>query len=118
MPDFGALLAGLLDFIGEQIGASSLRLGPIPTVALLGIVLVLLSLIARPTTRGWPAISGGWRRRPRDGPGRGVGRRRLLAGERGRGRAHRLPIACRRWLPSPCSDMSPGPPPAPGCRCG
>ena len=54
MPDFGALLAGLLDFIGEQIGASSLRLGPIPTVALLGIVLVLLSLIARPTTR-WVA---------------------------------------------------------------
>ena len=54
MPDFGTLLAGLLDFIGEQIGASSLRLGPIPTVALLGIVLVLLSLIARPTTR-WVA---------------------------------------------------------------
>ena len=54
MPDIGALLAGLLDFIGEQINASSLRLGAIPTVALLGIMLVLLSLIARPTTR-WVA---------------------------------------------------------------
>lgn len=54
MPDFGALVADLLDFIGEQIGASSLRLGPIPTVAVLGIVLVLLSLIARPSTR-WVA---------------------------------------------------------------
>ena len=54
MPDIGALLADLLDFIGEQINASSLRLGAIPTVALLGIMLVLLSLIARPTTR-WVA---------------------------------------------------------------
>ncbi|HEX5578616.1 MAG TPA: DUF6754 domain-containing protein [Candidatus Limnocylindria bacterium] len=54
MPDFGGMVAGLLDFIGEQLGASSLRLGAVPTVALLGIVLVLLSLIARPTTR-WVA---------------------------------------------------------------
>jgi hypothetical protein len=54
MPDLGAWLAGLLDFIGQQIGASSLRLGAVPTVALLGIVLVLLSLVARPTTR-WVA---------------------------------------------------------------
>ena len=54
MPDIGGMLANLLDFIGEQIGASSLRLGPIPTVALLGILLVLLSLIARPTSR-WVA---------------------------------------------------------------
>jgi Domain of unknown function (DUF6754) len=54
MPDIGGMLANLLDFIGEQIGASSLRLGPIPTVAMLGILLVLLSLIARPTSR-WVA---------------------------------------------------------------
>ena len=54
MPDIGALLADLLDFVGEQINASSLRLGAIPTVALLGIMLVLLSMIARPTTR-WVA---------------------------------------------------------------
>ncbi len=52
--DIGAMLGGLLDFIGQQVAASSLRLGPIPTVALLGILLVLLSLIARPTTR-WVA---------------------------------------------------------------
>jgi len=54
MPDIGGMLASLLDFIGEQIGASALRLGPIPTVALLGILLVLLSLVARPTSR-WVA---------------------------------------------------------------
>jgi hypothetical protein len=54
MPDIGGMLGGLLDYIGQQIAASSLRLGPIPTVALLAILLVLLSLIARPTTR-WVA---------------------------------------------------------------
>jgi hypothetical protein len=54
MPDIGSLLAGLLAFIGDQVAASSLRLGPLPTVAVLGIVLVLLSLIARPSTR-WVA---------------------------------------------------------------
>lgn len=54
MPDIGAMLGGLLDFIGQQVAASSLRLGPVPTVALLAILLVLLSLIARPTTR-WVA---------------------------------------------------------------
>lgn len=54
MPDIGAMLGGLLDYIGQQVAASSLRLGPVPTVALLAILLVLLSLIARPTTR-WVA---------------------------------------------------------------
>jgi hypothetical protein len=51
MPDAGRLLGDLLRFIGDQIGASSLRLGPIPTLAVLGVVLVVLSLVARPTTR-------------------------------------------------------------------
>ena len=51
MPDLGALLGGIVSFIGEQVAASSLRLGPIATVTLLGVVLVLLSLVARPSTR-------------------------------------------------------------------
>jgi len=49
--DIGRLLGDLLGFIGSQVGASSLRLGPLPTLALLAVVLVLLSLVARPSTR-------------------------------------------------------------------
>ncbi|HEX2193433.1 MAG TPA: DUF6754 domain-containing protein [Candidatus Limnocylindria bacterium] len=51
MPDLGSLLGGLVAFIGEQVGASSLRLGPIATVTLLTVMLVILSLVARPSTR-------------------------------------------------------------------
>lgn len=51
MPDPGQLVEDLLSFIGEQVGASSLRLGPIPTLVVLGVMLVLLSLVARPSTR-------------------------------------------------------------------
>lgn len=51
MPDIGRAVGDLLGFIGEQVGASSLRLGPIPTLAILGVLLVLLSLVARPSTR-------------------------------------------------------------------
>ncbi|MEP6469324.1 MAG: DUF6754 domain-containing protein [Chloroflexota bacterium] len=51
MPDPGRLVGDLLRFIGDQIGASSLRLGPLPTLTLLSVLLILLSLIARPSTR-------------------------------------------------------------------
>jgi hypothetical protein len=51
MPDLGKLLGDLVAFIGEQVAASSLRLGPVATVTLLAIVLALLSLVARPPTR-------------------------------------------------------------------
>jgi hypothetical protein len=51
MPNIGELVGSVVTFLGEQIGASSLRLGPIPSVAVFGVVLVLLSLVARPTTR-------------------------------------------------------------------
>jgi hypothetical protein len=51
MPDPGQLVGDLLRFIGDQIGASSLRLGPLPTLAVLSVLLVLLSLVARPSTR-------------------------------------------------------------------
>jgi hypothetical protein len=51
MPDLGRLLGDLVAFLGEQVASSSLRLGPVATVVLLGIVLVLLSLVARPSGR-------------------------------------------------------------------
>ena len=51
MPDIGGLLGGVVSFIGEQVSDSSLRLGPVPTAAIFLIVLVLLSLVARPSSR-------------------------------------------------------------------
>jgi hypothetical protein len=51
MPDLGRVVGDLLGFIGQQVGASSLRIGPVPTLALLAVLLVLLSLVARPSTR-------------------------------------------------------------------
>lgn len=51
MPDLGGALGDLVSFIGDQISASSLRLGPIPTVTIFGVMLILLSLVARPSTR-------------------------------------------------------------------
>lgn len=49
--DIGELLGGIVSFIGEQVSASSLRLGPVPSAAIFLIVLVLLSLVARPSSR-------------------------------------------------------------------
>ena len=43
--DLGRVVGDVLSFIGGQIGASSLRLGPLPTLALLAVLLVLLSLV-------------------------------------------------------------------------
>lgn len=54
MPDLGGLLGGVVAFIGEQVAASSLRLGPVPTASIFLVMLVLLSLVARPSTR-WTA---------------------------------------------------------------
>jgi hypothetical protein len=51
MPNIGELVGSLVALLGSQIGASSLRLGPVPTIAIFIIVLVLLSLVARPATR-------------------------------------------------------------------
>jgi uncharacterized protein DUF6754 len=51
MPDLGRAVGDLLGFIGEQVGSSSLRLGAVPSLAILGVLLVLLSLVARPSTR-------------------------------------------------------------------
>ena len=51
MPDLGQLMGDAVGWVGGQLGASSLRLGPIPTITLFGVLLVLLSLVARPSTR-------------------------------------------------------------------
>jgi hypothetical protein len=51
MPDIGELIGNLVGFIGEALGASSLRLGIGPTFAILGVLLILLSLVARPASR-------------------------------------------------------------------
>lgn len=51
MPDLGELFGGVVRFIGDQVGESSLRLGPVPAISIFLIALVLLSLVARPTTR-------------------------------------------------------------------
>jgi hypothetical protein len=74
MPDVGGALGGIVSFIGEQVSASSLRLGPVPSAAVFLVLLVLLSLVARPTTR-WVV---------RDlGRLAGVGRAMALAAESG-----------------------------------
>jgi hypothetical protein len=51
VPDLGEIVGGLVGVIGEQIGSSSLRLGGAPTLAILGVALVLLTLLARPPSR-------------------------------------------------------------------
>jgi hypothetical protein len=51
MPNLGELIGNLLGLIGSQVGASSLRLGPTPSLAVFVVMLVLLSLVARPATR-------------------------------------------------------------------
>jgi uncharacterized protein DUF6754 len=51
MPNIGELVGNLVGLIGSQLGASALRLGPAPSIAIFLVVLVFLSLIARPATR-------------------------------------------------------------------
>ena len=74
MPDLGQLIGDLVRLVGEVLGASSLRLGAGPTLAVLGVLLVLLQLVARPTTR--------WQSRDAGGLG-GIGRAMALAAEAG-----------------------------------
>lgn len=59
MPNVGELIAGLLDLIGRVLGESELRLGFGPTLAVLGVLLVLLHLVARPTSRWTTRDLGG-----------------------------------------------------------
>lgn len=58
MPNLGELASRLISLITDAIGSSSMRLGAAPTVAILLVLLVLLSLIARPSAR-WAAADLG-----------------------------------------------------------
>jgi hypothetical protein len=51
MPNLGELAARLIGVLAEAVGSSSLRLEAVPTLAILLVILVLLSLVARPGAR-------------------------------------------------------------------
>lgn len=51
MPNLGELAAQLIRFLTNAVGSSSMRLGAAPTVGILLVLLVLLSLLARPSAR-------------------------------------------------------------------
>ena len=48
MPSPTDLVAGVIRFVGEILGASSLRFETGPTLVVLGVLLVFLQLVARP----------------------------------------------------------------------
>ena len=68
------LVGRLVAFVGELLGASSLRFDVLPTLALLGVILVLLQLVARPVSRWTSGEAGGLT---------GIGRAMALAAESG-----------------------------------
>ncbi|HUF07352.1 MAG TPA: DUF6754 domain-containing protein [Candidatus Binatia bacterium] len=74
MPTPAELIAQLVRFVGEVLGASSLRFEAGPTLVLLGIVLVFLQLVARPVSRWVTTDAGGLA---------GLGRSMALAAEAG-----------------------------------
>lgn len=74
MPSPAELLGRLVRFIGEILGASSLRFEIGPTIVVLGVVLVLLQLVARPISRWVTSDAAGLA---------GVGRAMALAAESG-----------------------------------
>src|SRR5687767_9188759 len=74
MPTPAELLGRIVRFVGEILGSSSLRFDVGPTLVLLGIVLVLLQLVARPVTRWVTSDAAGLA---------GIGRAMALAAESG-----------------------------------
>lgn len=74
MPDPSELIGALVRFVGEILGRSSLRFEIGPTLVVLGVLLVLLQLVARPVTRWTTRDAGGLA---------GVGRAMALAAEAG-----------------------------------
>jgi hypothetical protein len=74
MPNLGEFASYLVGLVTGAIGSSSMRLGAAPTVAVLVVLLVLLSRIARPGARWVAADLGGLSR---------VGRVMALAAESG-----------------------------------
>ena len=84
MPNLAELLGGVVGYIGAQVGESSLRLGPVPAISIFLVALVLLSLVARPSTR--------WQTRDLGRLAR-VGRATALAAESGAAAAFSLGTA-------------------------
>jgi hypothetical protein len=74
VPDPAELVTRLVRFVGEILGASSLRFDIGPTLVVLGILLVLLQLVARPVSRWVSSDAGGLT---------AVGRAMALAAESG-----------------------------------
>ena len=74
MPDPAELVGEVVGFVGDILGASSLRFEIGPTLVLLGVLLVLLQLVARPVTRWVSSEAGGLS---------SVGRAMALAAEAG-----------------------------------
>lgn len=59
MPTPAELVAGVVRFVGDVLGASALRFEIGPTLVVLGVLLVLLQLIARPVSRWVTTDVGG-----------------------------------------------------------
>jgi hypothetical protein len=59
VPAPAELLQRLVSFVGDVLGSSSLRFDIGPTLIVLGVLLVLLQLVARPVTRWQTADTGG-----------------------------------------------------------
>jgi hypothetical protein len=74
MPGPNDLVGELIRFVGDVLGASSLRFDVGPTLVVIGIVLVFLQLVARPVTRWTSNETAGLA---------GVGRSMALAAEAG-----------------------------------
>ena len=74
MPSPADLVEGLIGFVGDVLGSSSLRFEVGPTLIVLGVLLVLLQLVARPTSRWQTSDAGGLA---------GIGRAMALAAEAG-----------------------------------
>ena len=74
MPSPAELVERLIGFVGDVLGSSSLRFEVGPTLIVLGILLVLLQLVARPISRWQTSDAGGLA---------GIGRAMALAAEAG-----------------------------------
>ena len=74
MPTPAELVGRFVQFIGDVLGSSSLRLGIGPTLVVLAVLLVFLQLVARPISRWVTADAGGLA---------GIGRAMALAAEAG-----------------------------------
>lgn len=74
MPSPAEILGRIVRFVGEILGASSLRFEIGPTLVVLGVILVLLQLVARPVSRWVTSDAAGLA---------GVGRAMALAAESG-----------------------------------